>query len=359
MKNLEKKFKVSFLGDICLNGVYKEMYLKVEKPFKKISKTFEKDVLIVGNLECFARGINGVNELKKPRLETSQETLNYLKDFNLGVACLANNHVFDHLEDGFEKTIEFLSENNIKTIGASLDENLHKEPLIVEENGIKLCMLNYVTKDTNPNPPEGTKINLNWFDIDSVITEINQVKVKVNHIIVSLHWGGRVEGGLYPDFDQPKIARKLIDAGADLIIGHHSHTIQPYEVYKGKHIFYSLGNFCFSEFLFEGENYVMPKRRKYALIVSVVFEKDKYHISTNYFFNKKNKLVKRDQYSRKIIFRNIIFRSLLRFNFFWKLYYFNHRKIMPILFYLQRDDMSIREKFGRLNLRKFKKYLTN
>ena len=354
---MEHKIKTSFLGDISLNGVYEEMYLKDENPFENIANIFEEDTVVIGNLECFARGSNGVNELKKPRLETSQETLNYLNDFNLQVACLANNHVFDHLEDGFEKTIAFLEKNKIKKLGASLEKNKHLEPLIIDEKGIKICLFNYVTKDTNPKPPEGTKINLNWFNLDKTIAEIKQIRDKVNHIVIILHWGGRVEGGLYPDFDQPKIARKLIDVGADLIIGHHSHTVHPYEIYKGKHIFYSLGNFCFSEFIFEGENYAMPKRRKYALIPSVTFDIDKYDISMNYFFNKKNELVINNQYSKKIVFRNFIFNKVLRFKFFWKLYYFNHLKIIPIILYLQRNDMSFAEKVGRLNFRKFKKYL--
>ena len=357
MNNSKKIFKISFLGDISLNGVYEEMYLNKKNPFNNFSDTFKDDELIIGNLECFARGNNGINELKKPILETSLETLNYLTSFNLGVACLANNHVFDHLEDGFEKSVKFLSENKIKTLGASLLKKEYSKPLILEENGIKVGILNYVTKDTNPNPPEGTKINLNWFDIDKTIFEIDKVNYKVNHLVVVLHWGGRVEGGLYPDFDQPKIARKLIDAGADLIIGHHSHTVHPFEIYKGKHIFYSLGNFCFSDFIFEGENHFLPKRRKHSLVVSVKFNKNDYKVSTNFFFNNINKIVKMEGYSKSLVFRNFIFKHFLKYHFFWKIYYFNHLKIIPIILYLNRNDMTIVEKFRRLNFKKLKKYL--
>ena len=354
---MEQKVKTSFLGDICLNGVYEEMYLTGKKPFKNIKKIFDDDTIVIGNLECFSRGKDGVNELKKPRLDTSLDTLNYLKDFNLQIACLANNHVFDHLDDGFEKTIKFLSENNIEKLGASLDDEIYSQPFILEENGIKIGLLNYVTKDTNPNAPEGTKVNLNWFDVDKTVTEINGIKDKVDHVVIILHWGGRVEGGLYPDFDQPKTARKLIDAGADLIIGHHSHTVQPFEVYKGKHIFYSLGNFCFSDFVFECENYIMPKRRRSSQIVLVDFNKKSYEVSVKYFFNKNHTLVSNDQYAKQIAFRNFIFKRFLKYIFFWKLYYFNHLKIMPIVFYLQRDDMSIVEKLGRLKFSKLKKYI--
>ena len=126
-------------------------------------------------------------------------------------------------------------------------------PLIISENGVTIGLLNYVTQDTNPNLPENAGICLNMFDEHKAEQDILSLKPKVDHVVVLLHWGGRVEGGMFPDFDQPGIARQLIDCGADLIIGHHSHTFQPVEVYKGKHIFYSLGNFCFSDFTFEGK----------------------------------------------------------------------------------------------------------
>ena len=58
--------------------------------------------------------------LKKPRLKTKLETLNYLKDINYGLACLANNHFYDNLEEGFQETINFLTNNNINYIGASM-----------------------------------------------------------------------------------------------------------------------------------------------------------------------------------------------------------------------------------------------
>ena len=355
---MTRNSKVLFVGDICLNSIYEKMYLNGKKPFTAFSSKIEKDTLVVGNLECFARGNGGVNKLKIPRLETSLETLNYLNDIKLNVACLANNHVFDHLEDGFEKTVKFLFKNNIKTLGASIDVNNYNKPFIIDKNGIKICLLNYVARDTNPKPPNGTTINLNWFDLDNTINEIKRLRDKVNHIVVSIHWGGRVEGGLYPDFDQPKIAKKLIDSGADLIIGHHSHTIQPYEKYRDKYIFYSLGNFCFSDFVFNGDNYIMPNRRKYALTVSVKFNEYNYDVSNNYFFNKKGELIAADYYSSKVKTRNFIFKNLLKFMFFWKIYYFNLRKILPIIYYLKRDDLSFKQKFYRLNFRKFKKYLS-
>ena len=347
--------KISFLGDVSLNGQYDEFYEKENKPFLKIAECLKNSV-VVGNIECFARGSQGVNELKKPRLETNVETLNYLKDFNIQIASLANNHVYDHLEDGFEKTIHFLKENKIKTIGASLENEKHKKPIIVEGSNIKVAILNYVTDDTNPNPPSDTRIKVNYFELETVIYDIHMIKESVNYVVLTLHWGGRVEGGMFPDWNQPKIAHLLIDAGADLIIGHHSHTIQPYEIYKGKHIFYSLGNFCFSNFNFEGKNHVMPKRGQHTIIPEITFYRDRYFVNNSFWRNRNEYYSEMIMYKYKLLTNNLIFK-LHKYKVFWLLYFFIHKKVNPILFYLLRNDMTTYEKLMRLNIIKFKRYL--
>ncbi len=345
--------KVSFLGDISLNGAYETMYQLGEEPFEDVSNIL-KGTTVIGNLECFARGDNGVNKLKKPRLETNLEALSYVKDFNLQIACIANNHIFDHLEDGFKKTVNFLEENNIKYIGASLDSREFSKPLIIEENGVKVGLLNYVTKDTNPNPPQGIKINLNWFDSENTIVEIKRLKKEVNHVVVSLHWGGRVEGGMYPDWEQPNVAKQLIDAGADLIIGHHSHTVQPYEIYKGKYIFYSLGNFCFSDIYNDGVLYSrLSPRQKKGLIPKISFSKNSYSVSINYILNTGSaiSIMKKPLWT---LFNKSCFFIIKEFKLIWDLYFFKFKKINPIYNYIFVQKKS---PFRALKISKIKRFL--
>ena len=100
----------------------------------------------------------------------------------------------------------------------------------------------------------------------------------------------------------------------------------------------------------------MPNRRKHALTVSVIFDVEKYHVSTNYFFNTGKELVDIDRYSTNLDLRNFMFKYFVKHILFWKIYYFCHRKFMPIVFYLTRNDMTIREKFVRLNFSKLKNY---
>ena len=344
--------KISFLGDISLNDSYNELYKKGLKPFHDISKTIKGSDYIIGNLESAVKGNeDGINPLKSPHLSTSLNTLNYLKDINIDMVCLANNHIYDYLEDGYNKTINFLDQNNIKYIGTQgLRSNVQ------ELDGIKFCFLNYVANDTNPYFPKDCKINV--FDKKQVIDDIKQYRKSVDQIIILLHWGGKTENGYYPDFKQSMNARTFIDNGADLIIGHHSHTFQPFECYKGKYIFYSLGNFCFSDIYQDNKLYCkLSKRQKQSIVLEVDFKKNKeYSMNMIPIKNIGCYIIKSDnsfQYT-KFHIRNFVFKILKRSNILWKIYFFKLKKINPILNYLFIQRGSLK---NALTYNKILKYL--
>jgi len=339
--------KINFLGDISLNDDYIRLYKEGKNPFAEIEPVLAEADFVVGNLECMAKGDQGENKLKKPRLTTTLETLNYLKNIRLKVASLAHNHVYDHLEDGFLKTTNFLKSNQINYLGAGFTPEEAAKPVILRHGDITVGLLNYITGDTNPNLPENAGIFLNVFDFDKCKNDILALKPQVNHIVLLLHWGGRVEGGLYPDWDQPQIARGLIDAGADLIIGHHSHTVQPYEIYKNKYIFYSLGNFCFSDYWFDGVFNPMPQNRMTTVLVKVNFDKDNYDVSMSYFRNNRKVFEKFLHYETIVARRNWIFKTFLNKKFFWHAYYFYNKYIQSLLIFFERRDISINQKIIR------------
>jgi hypothetical protein len=345
---------ISFLGDISLNDDYVGLYNKGINPFKDLESPLFSSDFVAGNLECMAAGSKGENLLKQPRLTTSSATLNYLKKINLKVAFLAHNHVYDHLESGFIKTTEFLTNNDIDFLGAGHTLKDACKPKVLTKGLISVALLNYVTSDTNPNIPETADICLNIFNLDKAIQDIHRLKGTVNHIILSIHWGGRVEGGHYPDWDQPKIAHRIIDAGADLIIGHHSHTIQPFEVYKGKFIFYSLGNFCFSDYRFNGLLHPMPKRRMITEIVNISFDSTNYRVQTHFYLNKLLGFKQLNSYKHTLLFRNIVFKIFLSNKPGWKVYFFHKQFILPGFQFFNRKDLSFIEKSIR-TLRYIKK----
>ena len=138
--------KIAFLGDISLNDEYIYLYQSEATPFDEIGAYLKSFDYVIGNLECLAQGDEGENELKRPRLKTTVETFNYLSDIGVNVVELAHNHVYDNLQDGFNKTIAFLDSKNIQHLGASIDASQANQPLIIEKEDISICLLNYVRR---------------------------------------------------------------------------------------------------------------------------------------------------------------------------------------------------------------------
>lgn len=181
---------------------------------------------------------------------------NYLRDiFGRGplIACLANNHIMDFGEAGFRETIEHLVAAEIKYFGAgSIDEQLNN-PLCIAIQGTTVALLGFVCPSTHPVYADGTRPGVSPLSLDAISSAIQKIQqAGIDRIVVSLHWGP--EEVSLPRPDDVQLARNIIDAGADLIIGHHPHRIQPYEVYEGRYIFYSLGN-CLMPDLEEASNY--------------------------------------------------------------------------------------------------------
>jgi poly-gamma-glutamate synthesis protein (capsule biosynthesis protein) len=168
------------------------------------------------------------------------------------------------------------------------------------------------------------------------------------------HWGGRMEGTKLPDRELIPIAYKIIDAGADLIIGHHSHTIQHYEIYKGKYIFYSLGNFCFSDLISDGRiSYLYRRRGLKGAIVSVVFTTQNYHYIQPFIIsladNKITLLYKTLKYTK-------IDKYLVK-NRLWRFYTYYEKKIYPIYRFLFHSGQPIVNQVCKIKLSKINKHL--
>jgi len=336
------QIKISFLGDISLNDDYIRLNHLNLNPFIHINKSLSQSDLVIGNLESFIVGNMGENLAKRPRLTTTIETLNLLKSLHLDVATLANNHVYDHLEDGFQKTKTCLTHLNIASIGAGSSKQEARMPFISEINNIKVCVLNYVDKNTNPNIPDNSQLHVNYFDLDNAIEDLCFYRKNADILIVMLHWGGLSDYSSYPYFDQPQIAKTLIDNGCDLIIGGHSHTLQPYEVYKGKLIFYSLGNFCFSDICFEDKIICLDGRKAKETIIPQItfFENKSYRLDLIGLKNKALTLEKSTSVITKLKFRNLKFKLFQKFKFLWHLNFFLFKKFHKYYSYLFNNGVT-------------------
>lgn len=155
-----------------------------------------------------------------------------LPDNGVEAVSLENNHVMDHGEEAYDETKEALR-------NAGVVYSNSEEIGVFEAGGVEIAMLSYLCIDRYDKPVGGYD-NL----YDKVADDIRKVKEKYKILIVSFHWGN--EKDYVPTSRQIKMGRLAVDSGADLVIGHHSHRINPIECYQGVYICYSLGNFCFA-----------------------------------------------------------------------------------------------------------------
>lgn len=158
--------------------------------------------------------------------------------------CLANNHIIDYGLQGFNDTLRILDKRGIKYFGAgTLQENC-RNPLVLDCAGRRVALMGYVCPSAHPIFAQGNEPGVMPIDLGQIRKDIESARQqKCERIIVHLHWG---EEQVYlPKPQDVDLGRQIIDLGADLIIGHHAHCIQPCEKYDGKHIFYGLGNAIF------------------------------------------------------------------------------------------------------------------
>ncbi len=339
--------EISFLGDISLNDDYIQIQKENIDPFEDISPILNKSDFVIGNLESILVGKQGENTLKEPRLKTSIKTLDLLKSLYLDLATLAHNHIYDHYEDGYSKTVAYLQSNKILTVGAGRTKELAERPIIINRKGIRFCIFNYVDKNTNSKLPSNAQISINYFDINKALADIDNYRKQVDFIIVYLHWGGKSDYSSYPYFDQPIFARKIIDRGCDLIVGGHSHTLQPFEIYKGKYIFYSLGNFCFSD-LYIGDKIIYQdgKKARESIIVQIQFKKNKnYDVKLHGIENRKLLIYRCDDIITRLNRRNCIFGIFQRNTILWRINYALFKRFHPYISFFFNDGIVNEKNF--------------
>ena len=166
--------------------------------------------------------------------------------------CLANNHILDYGERGFLDTTARLQSHGIKYFGAGTIAENCNNPLVVEVGGSRVGLMGYVCPSTDPVFARDNIPGVMPLEVRTIAKDIAEARARgAERIIVSLHWGE--EHVHLPKPADVRIAHEIIDLGADLIIGHHSHCIQSFEKYKGKAIFYGLGNCVFPTFELDAE----------------------------------------------------------------------------------------------------------
>lgn len=256
------KFTLGATGDILLHT---RLYNTAKKTFgfdfnTKLSSAKhllnETDYTLV-NLESIIAGTEiGLSSF--PAFNSPVEIGYLLKDYGVDMVNIANNHVLDRGKNGLLKSIANLEAIGMPYIGAFKSENDQETLRIETINGLKVCFLSYTRSagTAHPKTLEGNSYLVNTYHpmrtkaIKDLIKHIRNKRL-ADVIILSIHFGK--EYHLNPTSEQKEVSIDLSDAGADIIIGHHPHVLQPPEYIlnsRGKKTFcaYSLGNFFTGQF---------------------------------------------------------------------------------------------------------------
>lgn len=191
--------------------------------FKNVANIFKADDITTANLETTFTD----STIKADKQFTFKAPAIYAKALPLGGiegVNISNNHIHDYLDKGFQDTIKALKSENVNYFGEG-------NQWVTEVKGIKVGFLGYMgfTYDN--------------VSLKKLKDDITKLKEQTQFIVINFHWG--VENAYSPNNIQKYLAHYAIDQGADLIIGHHPHVVEGLELYKGKIIAYSLGNFAF------------------------------------------------------------------------------------------------------------------
>lgn len=231
---INTSIKISAAGDFTLgrdenyaySGSFVDEASKNGLPYfvEGIDQLFLEDDFTSVNLETTLT--NSTDKADKTfRFKGDPEYAEILKLGGIDAVNLANNHMFDYLQKGYEDTKLALDTFNIGYFG-------YEDQFISSIKDVKIAALGYEGWQDTPDIREEIKK-----DIDGLREKGTQI------VIIHFHWGD--EKQYIPNVSQETLAKFTIDSGADLILGHHPHVIQGIEEYKGKFIVYSLGNFMF------------------------------------------------------------------------------------------------------------------
>ncbi|OGR60599.1 MAG: hypothetical protein A2X36_04640 [Elusimicrobia bacterium GWA2_69_24] len=212
-----------------------------EAPTAGIRHWLEGDV-VLGNLET-AVTTRGLAALKLWTFRTRPAGLGILKRAGFTVLNLANNHVMDYGVQGLQDTLKAAREQGFLVVGAGADREAARRPLFIEKHGLKVGILSLTSTIPEAMWAGRARPGVAFADFDRAAEWIRDAKARCDVLLVSFHGG--TERETEPNAIQTAFARLAAAAGADVVLGHHPHMLQPVEFIGDCLVFYSIGNFLF------------------------------------------------------------------------------------------------------------------
>lgn len=272
---MNQKTSIFAIGDVAVNRD------QPDSIFELVNAEIQKADFAFAQIEAiYAKsGEVNVSGTSSP-LRGDPENVAAIGRAGFNLASFASNHCMDYGISAFRETIQhFKNVPGMNVFGAGENLAEARKPVIVEHNGNKIGWLAYcsilpirywaeidrpgcaparartIYETLEPDQP-GTPPRILTYphdeDLANMMSDIKSLKEKVDVVIVSMHWGLHFKEGELATYET-KYAKLAIDAGADVILGHHQHILKPVEIYKGKPIFYGLANFAFDMYYQPGE----------------------------------------------------------------------------------------------------------
>ena len=234
------------VGDVMLaRGVNRKIEeMGSNYPFEEIQEIISKADIAFCNLEC-AISQRATGKFENNNFCIKPENAKGLSFAGFDVVSLANNHMFDCEKKGILSTLEFLKDEKIKFAGGGKTAKEALRPAIIDLKNIRVGFLAFCAYPMDWIILEEDDPAIAFYNSSVAIEAVKQLKKKADVVVVSMHWGDEYKKS--PNSSQINIAHQLVDAGADLILGHHPHVLQEIEEYKDGIIAYSLGNFVFDQ----------------------------------------------------------------------------------------------------------------
>jgi gamma-polyglutamate biosynthesis protein CapA len=236
----KKPVKILFIGDMMFDRYIRTLAEKRAGDysfiFSEIKDFLSGYDLVIGNLEGPITGKNSVSvgtamdEKKNLVFSFDPAVAKVLWESNIKLVNLGNNHILNQGEEGLAETEKSLEEAGIEYFG---DTGHGQEFSIRKIRGNELAFINYNYSQSG--------------SFEKALGDIKNLKGQSDFVIALPHWGTEYKAG-DPGQKIREAAHELVDAGADLVVGTHPHVVQESETYKGKKIYYSLGNFIFDQY---------------------------------------------------------------------------------------------------------------
>ncbi len=245
----EQTVRLGFVGDIMMDREVKKKIREVGDgdynfPFAKIKSDFEGFDFLFANLEGPVSDVGrNVGSIYSFRMDP--QTVSAVKNAGFDAVSVANNHIGDWGREAMADTFNRLTAQNIIIVGGGGNSIEAFTPRVTEVKGLRIALIGASQFGRGYLEAGTSTPGIAVIDVEKLSEEVRAARSLSDLVIVSLHFGSEYE--LEHNSFQEQIAHSLIDAGADLIVGHHPHVIEPLEAYGRGYIVYSLGNFIFDQ----------------------------------------------------------------------------------------------------------------